>query len=176
MRRQEGNSIKHYVFVEHDFEPVADENSRVLILGTFPSVKSRETRFYYGHPQNRFWKMLSMITGSDIPQSVEEKKRLLLQNGIAVWDVIKNCEITGSSDSSIRNVTANDIQGLLFHTEIQTIVANGTKAYDLYMKHVFPVTGKEIIKMPSTSPANAAYSLERLAEEYAKVIIIRKGN
>lgn len=160
-----------YEFVEHSFEPVVDKDCKILILGTLPSVKSRENQFYYGHPQNRFWKMIAQITGWQEPQTVEEKKQMLLCNHIAVWDVIKSCEINGSSDSSIRNVTANDIQSLLRDTRIDTIVANGSKAYELYMKYVFGVTKKEILKMPSTSPANAAWSLSRLVEEYEKVII-----
>jgi len=160
-----------YEFVEHTFEPVADEGSRVLILGTLPSVKSRENNFYYGHPQNRFWKVIAGVTGRQEPQNVEEKKQMLLVSHIAIWDVIQSCEIMGSSDSSIRNVTANDIQGLLDRTNIERIVANGGKAYELYMKHVYPVTKKEIIKLPSTSPANAAWSLNKLVEEYKKVIL-----
>lgn len=163
--------MEQYTFVEHVFEPVADAESRILILGTLPSVKSRESNFYYGHPQNRFWKMTAILTGSDEPHSIEEKKEMLLKNKIAVWDVIKSCYIVGSSDSSIKDVTANDIQGLLMRTKIERIAANGGKAYELYMKYVFPQTHREIIKMPSTSPANAAWSLESLVKEYSKVFM-----
>lgn len=159
-----------YTSLAHTFPPVYDEEAKVLILGTFPSVKSREINFYYGHPQNRFWKMMAAVTESDIPDTIEEKKELLLANHIAVWDVIKSCDIVGSSDSSIKNVVANDIAGLLKKTNITTIVANGATAERLYNVYVRPQTGIEIIKMPSTSPANAAWSLERLCREWGKVI------
>lgn len=156
--------------VVHEFQPVWDENSRVLILGTFPSVKSREQHFYYGHPQNRFWKVTAALTKSEVPETIEEKKRLLLKNGIAVWDVIAACEITGSSDSSIRNVKANDIAGLLKKSRIRAVYANGGTAYRLYQKLCFPDTGLEAVSLPSTSPANAAWTLPKLLEAW-KVIL-----
>lgn len=162
--------IEKYQSLTHTFEPVYDEHSRVLVLGTFPSVKSRENNFYYGHPQNRFWKVIAAVTESEVPETMEEKKELLLSNQIAVWDVIKSCDIIGSSDSSIKNVVANDIAGLLKITNIKTIVANGATAERLYNMYAFPQTGIEIVKMPSTSPANAAWSLERLCGEWGKVI------
>lgn len=156
--------------VIHTFPPVADRESRVLVLGTFPSVKSRENRFYYGHPQNRFWKLLALLTQEEVPVSAEEKKALLLAHHIAVWDVIASCDITGSSDSSIRNVKENDVAGLLQKTPIDRIYANGGKAFALYEKYCRPRTGRPITKLPSTSPANAAWSLEALAEVW-KVIL-----
>ena len=152
--------------VTHTFAPVYDENSRVLILGTFPSVKSRENRFYYGHPQNRFWKVTAALTGAPVPVSTEEKKAMLLSGRIAVWDVIASCEIEGSSDSSIRKVEPNDIGGLLDRTSIRAVFLNGRKAYELYEKYCKPREGIRTAWLPSTSPANAAWSLERLVESW----------
>lgn len=158
-----------YTHVSHDFEPVFDENSKVLILGTFPSVKSRENRFYYGHLQNRFWKVIAGLTESEVPQTIEEKKKLLLEHGIAIWDVIESCDIIGSSDSSIKNVVPADIERVVANSKIQNIYANGGTAKKLYEKYSQKKTGREIIGLPSTSPANAAYSLERLLECWQEV-------
>lgn len=155
--------------VKHTFEPVFDEKSRVLILGTFPSVKSRENAFYYGHPQNRFWKVLAALVEEETPSSIGEKKAMLLRHGIAIWDVISSCDIEGSSDSSIKNVTANDIAGLLAASHIQKIYGNGDKACRLYDKFCKEKAGKEIIRLPSTSPANAAFSMEKLLESWRTV-------
>ena len=156
--------------VAHTFEPVYDENSRLLILGTFPSVKSRENAFYYGHPQNRFWKLLAGLTGEKTPGSIEEKKELLLKHDIAIWDVIRSCEIEGSSDSSIREVEPNDIAGLLQGSRIERIYGNGDKACRLYNRFCRAQTGVEIIRLPSTSPANAAFSLGRLTDLGGKAL------
>ena len=120
--------MKTYEKVTHTFEPVYDENSRILILGTFPSVKSREQQFYYGHPQNRFWKLLAALTGWKVPKTISEKKELLLQNGIAIWDVVASCEIVGSSDSSIRNVVPADLNRILQAAPVRKIYANGGKS------------------------------------------------
>ena len=158
-----------YTHVSHDLEPVFDENSKVLILGTFPSVKSRENQFYYGHPQNRFWKVIAGLTESKVPQTIEEKKKLLLEHGIAIWDVIESCDIIGSSDSSIKNVVPADIERVVANSKIQNIYANGGTAKKLYEKYSQKKTGREIIGLPSTSPANAAYSLERLLECWQEV-------
>lgn len=158
-----------YTHVSHEFEPVFDENSKVLILGTFPSVKSRENQFYYGHPQNRFWKVIAGLTESEVPQTIEEKKKLLLEHGIAIWDVIESCDIIGSSDSSIKNVVPADIERVVVNSKIQNIYANGGTAKKLYEKYSQKKTGREIIGLPSTSPANAAYSLERLLECWQEV-------
>lgn len=158
-----------YTHVSHDFEPVFDENSKVLILGTFPSVKSRENQFYYGHPQNRFWKVIAGLTESEVPQTIEEKKKLLLEHGIAIWDVIESCDIIGSSDSSIKNVVPADIERVVANSKIENIYANGGTAKKLYEKYSQKKTGREIIGLPSTSPANAAYSLERLLECWQEV-------
>ncbi len=148
----------------HNIEPVYNDKSKVLILGSFPSVKSREQQFFYGHPQNRFWRVLAEVFGCPVPQTVSEKKEMLLMHQIAVWDVIASCSIEGSSDASIRDVRPNDISRILKTADIQKIFANGAKAHDLYRKYIYPVTQREIVKLPSTSPANAAYSVERLAE------------
>ena len=155
----------------HEFAPVYDEHSRILILGTFPSVKSREQHFYYGHPQNRFWKVLASLTRwPQIPQTIEEKKQMLLQNGIAIWDVIQSCDIAGSSDSSIKNVVPSDIGSILKNSGIKRIYANGNMAKKLYEKYILPETGVPIIGLPSTSPANAAYSLERLKKSWQQIL------
>ncbi len=159
----------NYQHVSHTFAPVFDRRSRVLILGTFPSVKSRENQFCYGHPQNRFWKLLAELFEEDTPVAVEEKKEFLLRNHIAIWDVIASCDIIGSSDSSIRNVVPCDLNQVLLQAPIRQIFANGGKAYELYKKHSYSQTEREIIKLPSTSPANAAFRMERLLESWRAV-------
>ena len=155
----------------HTFEPIYNKNSRVLILGSFPSVKSRENNFYYGHPQNRFWKVIAGVTSNPVPVSIEEKKELLLNNHIAIWDVIASCSIQGSSDSSIRDVVVNDFTKVLQESSIQTIYVNGNKAYELYDKYAKLKTGIEAVKLPSTSPANAAWSVERLCDSWKQILI-----
>ena len=155
---------------EHGIPPVFDSNSRVLILGSFPSVKSREVGFFYGHPQNRFWKTLAAVLGAELPQTVEEKRRLLLEHGIALWDVVAACEITGSSDSSIHSVIANDVDKILQTAPIERIYANGKTAHRLYMRHLYPETEREAICLPSTSPANAAWGQERLTEAWQCIL------
>ncbi len=150
----------------HPIPPVYNEKSHILILGSFPSVKSREAMFFYGHPQNRFWKVTAAVFGCNEPKTVEEKKTFLLKNGIAVWDVIASCEITGSSDSSIRNVVPNDIAGLLEKTSIAKVFINGKTAMKYYEKYITPQTGVEAVCLPSTSPANAMWSVEKLIEAW----------
>ncbi|MGN0106086.1 MAG: DNA-deoxyinosine glycosylase [Hominilimicola sp.] len=147
----------------HTIEPVYDENSQVLILGSFPSVKSRETNFFYGHPQNRFWKVVSAVMGEECPETIAEKKEFLLRNHIAVWDVIASCDIEGSSDSSIKNVAPNDLSKIYVKSKIKKIFTNGNTAYRLFQKYNI---GKNAVKLPSTSPANASFSLERLIENW----------
>lgn len=164
-----------YQQLTHEFHPVFDQNSRILILGTFPSVKSREQHFYYGHPQNRFWKVLAGITKEPLPTTISEKKQFLLSKHIAVWDVIQSCEIIGSSDSSIRNVIPADIAGLLAQTSITAIFGNGNKACELFEKYTVPTLVEfpalnQIQKLPSTSPANASWSLERLTTYWQEKI------
>ena len=153
----------------HEFEPVYDSNSKILILGTFPSVKSREQGFYYGHPQNRFWKLLARLLECPIPATIEEKKQMLLANHIAIWDVIASCEIVGSSDSSIRNVVPTNLEKVLKNAPIRQIYGNGTAATTLYEKYQKPFIQKDIIKLPSTSPANAAWNMERLMEAWKEI-------
>lgn len=155
--------------VTHEFEPVFSQDSKVLILGTFPSVKSRENQFYYGHPQNRFWKVIARLTDSEVPVTIEEKKTILLEKGIAIWDVISSCEIKGSSDSSIKNVVPADLSRILENCNIRQIYANGGTAKKLYDKYSKNLTNREIIGLPSTSPANAAYSLDRLMESWGEI-------
>ncbi len=155
-----------YMHVEHPFEPVYDGRSRILILGSFPSVRSREQQFYYGHPMNRFWKVLANILQTQVPQSVEEKKEMLLFHRIAVWDVIRSCDIKGSSDSSIRNAEPTDVAGLLKQTKIDRIYANGVTAAKLYQRYQQEGTGIDIVTLPSTSPANAAFSMEKLVQAW----------
>ncbi len=148
----------------HNIPPVYDKQSRILILGSFPSVKSREAQFFYAHKQNRFWRVLAGIFECEMPETAEEKKMLLLSHHIALWDVIASCDIEGSSDTSIKNVVPNDIASIPELMAIERIFCNGTKAYTLYMKHIYPNTGKKAEKLPSTSPANAAVNLETLTE------------
>ena len=151
---------------KHPFPPLYDEESKILILGSFPSVKSREMKFFYGHPQNRFWKVIASIFDEKIPESIEEKKELILRNHLALWDVIAECEITGSSDASIKNAKANDLSEILDNAPIQKIIVNGKTAEKLYIKYIEPVTGIKAVVLPSTSPANAAWSLERLVDAW----------
>ena len=155
--------------IVHPISPVYNEKSKILILGSFPSVKSREEGFFYGHPQNRFWKVLSSICAASEPETVEEKKNLLLENKIALWDVIQSCDIEGSSDSSIKNVRVNDISEILSGADIRLIVTNGKKADALYKKHLEEKTKIKALCLPSTSPANAAFSLDRLLGEWSVI-------
>lgn len=167
--------MQEYQNIEHTFGPIYDRNSKILILGSFPSVKSREMEFYYGHPQNRFWKVLAFILNTDVPNTVEEKKQFLLRNHIAVWDVIASCSIVGSSDTSIKNVIVNDFTDILQNSRIETIFVNGTKAYELYCKYAESKTGIKAIKLPSTSPANASWSFEKLCKAWGKVLLETQG-
>ena len=153
-------------FLEHPFDPLYDENSRVLILGSFPSVKSREQAFFYGHPQNRFWRLLALLFGEPVPQSIPEKCALCRKHRIALWDVIASCEIVGSSDSSIKNAKANDISAILSAAPIERIFVNGKTAAKLYDRYILPQIGRPAVCLPSTSPANAAWNMERLYEAW----------
>ena len=155
--------------LDHPFGPLYDENSRVLILGSFPSVRSREQNFFYGHPQNRFWKVVAEVFGQPVPQTVEEKKLLILDNGLALWDSIASCEITGSSDASIRNVRANDIGVILNSCSIERIYCNGRKSHEMYERYIEPGTGREAVCLPSTSPANAKWTLEKLTGAWSVI-------
>lgn len=161
---------QEYQKLQHEFAPVYDTNSKILILGSFPSVKSREQQFFYGHPQNRFWKVIAALFEEPVPGKIPEKKDLLLKHHIALWDVIAECDIAGSSDSSIKNVVPAELSVILDHAPIRTIYANGAKAYDLYQKYTYPVTGRDIRKLPSTSPANAAFQMERLLGAWQEIL------
>ncbi|MBQ8510744.1 MAG: DNA-deoxyinosine glycosylase [Clostridia bacterium] len=152
----------------HTFPPVYDAACTTLILGSFPSVRSRAEGFYYGHPRNRFWPMLAGIFDAHVPETIDEKRSLLLANHIALWDVCASCEITGSADSSITEVVPNDLSPILKAAKISLVLTNGKTADSLYRRHQLSLTGIDALCMPSTSPANAAVSLERLTEAWGK--------
>lgn len=152
----------------HPIDPVYSANSKILILGSFPSVKSREEGFFYAHPQNRFWRVIARLCGAEPPKTIEEKKELIISNQMAVWDVIKSCNISGSSDSSIKDVVVNNLDEILSKADIKIIAANGKKAYLLYRKYLYQKTGIEAVCLPSTSPANAAFSEDKLFEIWSE--------
>ena len=155
----------------HPIPPTYDANSRILILGSFPSVKSREVGYFYGHPQNRFWRVMgALLSGVGAESSVDEKRSFLLANKIALWDVIESCEITGSSDASIKNVVPNDLSRIFEAAAIEKIFTNGKTAEKLYRKYIFPKNGRESICLPSTSPANAAWTFEKLCAAWKAIL------
>lgn len=158
-------------FITHPISPFFDKESKVLILGSFPSVKSREQGFFYGNPQNRFWKVLSTVFGDETPETIDQKKVFLKKNNVAVYDVIFSCEITGSSDSSIKNVTPSDICRIIKKSNIQKIFLNGKTAGRLYEKYLAANVSMPFEVLPSTSPANAAFSLMRLVQKWQAVKI-----
>lgn len=153
----------------HELNPIYSADSKVMILGSFPSVKSREVSFYYGNQRNRFWKVISSILERDVPESNRAKKEMILDCKIALWDVIQSCEINGSSDSSIKNAKVNNIERVLSETKVKLIVCNGKKAYDLFNKYV-GINSVKVMSLPSTSPANASYSFEKLVENYRIIL------
>lgn len=155
--------------IQHPFPPLFDENSDTLILGSFPSVKSREAMFFYGHPQNRFWRVIAALYGEEVPRNIGEKKELILSHNLALWDSIQSCTITGSSDSSVKDVVPNDLSLIINNSKVDRVFCNGALSHKMYMRFIFPLTNIKAEKLPSTSPANAAYTLERLVEEW-KVI------
>ena len=159
-----------YQHIHHTFKPIYNEGSKILILGSFPSVKSRENQFYYGHPQNRFWKVVAKVLDVKTPETIEEKKAMLLDNHIAIWDVIASCSIQGSSDTSIKDVVVNDFSEILRNSSVKNIYVNGGKAYELYHKYAEKETGIKAIKLPSTSPANAAWNVDRLYESWKMIL------
>lgn len=161
--------------VTHEFPALFAADSRVLILGSIPSPKSREAAFYYGHPQNRFWRVMAEVLGEERPASVEEKKELMLRHRIALWDVLAECDIAGASDTSIKNPVANDMNWILKQTKIQSIYTTGATAHKLYEKLCFPECGIHAVKLPSTSPANCAVKYEQLVEAYRQ-IVVNAGN
>ena len=155
----------------HPFPPLYDARARVLILGSFPSVRSREQQFFYGHPQNRFWRVLSALFGEEPPQSVEEKRALVLRRRLALWDTIAACEIAGSSDASITNVVPNDLRPILDGAEIRAIFCNGGTSYRWYNALLREALGREATLLPSTSPANARWTQEKLVEAWGGAIL-----
>ncbi len=159
-----------YEHIIHPFPPLYDEHSEILILGSLPSVKSREQMFFYGHPQNRFWKVLSAVLGETLPTTIEEKKQMLLRNHIALWDTIYSCDIIGSSDSSIRNVVPTDLNRILAESAVSRIYCNGKTSGKYFEKYQQKILGMEAQVLPSTSPANAAYSVEKLISVWAEAL------
>lgn len=155
----------------HPIAPLFDAHSRVLILGSFPSVKSREARFFYGHPQNRFWHVLADIFGEAPPEGIAEKKSLALRYGVALWDVIAQCKIAGSSDASITDVVPNDLSVILNAADICAIFCNGSTACAYYNKYCRVQTGRDAILLPSTSPANARWTREKLTEVWGTALL-----
>ncbi len=153
--------------MDHPFPAVFRQDSHILILGSFPSVRSREEGFFYGHPQNRFWKVVSAVMDVPCPQTIEEKRAFLFANRIALWDVIASCETEDSSDTSIKNAIPTDLTPIFATADIQAIFANGKLAHKLAVKYV----SKDTIYLPSTSPANAAWSLERLTDAWQSIRI-----
>ena len=150
----------------HPIPPLYNENSKILILGSFPSVKSREEMFFYGHPQNRFWKVMAAVFQCEVPSTIEEKRSFLIENNVALWDTIASCEIVGSSDSTIKNVIPNDIGVILNCADIKQIYVNGKTAEKYYNKFIRKKIGRDAICLPSTSPANASWSLEKLTDAW----------
>ena len=155
--------------IVHPIAPVFDENSRVLVLGSFPSVKSREEMFFYGHPQNRFWRVTAAVFGAETPKNVAEKREFLLSHGIALWDVLASCDIEGSADSTIKNAVPNDLSQILATAKIEKIFVNGKTAEKYYNKYMKKALGRDAVCLPSTSPANAAWSAEKLEEAWSVI-------
>lgn len=156
--------------IAHPIEPLYGKDSIILILGSFPSQKSREQMFFYGHPQNRFWRVLSAVFECDTPETVDQKREFILSHKIALWDVIASCEIEGSADSSIKNVVPNDFTEILNTADINQIFVNGKTAHKFYNKYIKDTLGREAVCLPSTSPANAAWSVEKLVSAW-KIIL-----
>ncbi len=157
--------------IEHPFEPIYSKESNILILGSFPSVISRKQNFYYAHPQNRFWKLIAAIYNSEKPTTIEEKKKLILDNKLAIWDSIKSCDIIGSADSTIQNIEVNDINSLINKTSINKVIFNGRKSFETYIKYNKKLENIKYIELPSTSPANAQYSFDRLYNIWSKELL-----
>ena len=155
----------------HPFPPLFSARSRVLILGSFPSVKSREQSFFYGHPQNRFWPLMAAVFACPVPVSISEKRELILSHDLALWDVIGQCSIAGSSDASIRDVVPNDLSGILEGADIRGIFCNGGTSWKYYRRYCEKALGRGAVPLPSTSPANARWSLERLREAWGAAIL-----
>jgi len=164
MKKQEPKTIIHPI------PPTFDKDSRILILGSFPSIKTRESGYFYGHPQNRFWKVMAVLFNEPVPVTVEDKRGLLIRSRVAAWDSIHQCTITGSSDSSIRDVIPNDLSVILKTADIRQIFCNGRTSWNIYHKYIEPLTGRSAVSLPSTSPANASFSLEKLVEAWSVIL------
>lgn len=165
MKKQE-----NYDHIVHPFPPLYNEDSQILILGSLPSVKSREQMFFYGHKQNRFWPMLAKVLGEEEPKTIEEKKQMVLKHHIAMWDTIYSCDIIGSSDSSIKNVVPTDLKEIIDHSKIRQVFCNGKTSGKYFQKYQQKTLGMEAMVLPSTSPANAAWKMERLVEEWSVIL------
>lgn len=159
----------NHTFIHHPIPPVYREDSRILILGSFPSVKSREAMFFYGHPQNRFWKVIAAVFHEEVPLTIPDRRAFLIRNRIAAWDVIASCRIKGSSDASITDVTVNDLRPILETASIRQIYVNGRTAEKMYKTYTEPLTGRSCICLPSTSPANAAWSFDKLVDAWERI-------
>lgn len=158
-------------FITHTFPPVYNKHSKILLLGTMPSPKSREYGFYYSHPQNRLWPILAELLSCPLPKSNKEKKMLLLNNHIAMWDVLQSCNIKGADDQSIHDPVVNDFSIIFNTAQIQAVFTTGTKATALYKKYCFPANGKPSFYLPSTSPANCRnYTFETLKDAYRVIL------
>ena len=156
--------------ITHPFPALYDQHSRILILGSFPSVKSREQQFFYGHPQNRFWKVIAAVLSCDTPQSIPEKKAMLLAHGVALWDSIARCSIEGSADASIADVVPNDLTPIFSSAPIRQVFCNGKKSWEMYHRYIEPNIGRSAVCLPSTSPANAAWSLQQLSSAWKEAL------
>ena len=156
--------------IVHPIPPFFDETSKILVLGSFPSVRSRESGFFYGHPQNRFWKVMAALFSEEVPRTVPEKAALLKRHRIAAWDSIFSCDIEGSSDSSITNVVPSDLSEIFRTADIRAVFTNGKKSHEVYARYCLPDTGRPDICLPSTSPANAAWNMERLTEAWSVIL------
>lgn len=164
------NKTMEYEHIVHPFGPLYNKESKILILGSLPSPKSREQGFFYGHPQNRFWPLIAELFGEERPQNIEQKRELALRHGIAMWDTIYSCDIKGASDSSIKNVVPTDLQRVLDEADIKCIFCNGKTSGKYFEKYQEKILGRKAVVLPSTSPANAAWGMEKLKEQW-KIIL-----
>lgn len=162
--------MAEYNHIVHPFGPLYDSRSKILILGSLPSVKSREQNFFYGHPKNRYWRLMAKLLEEAVPETIEDKKALVLNHRIAMWDTIYSCDIIGSSDSSIKNVVPTDLSKIIRDSEIMHVFCNGKTSGAYYQKYQEPLLGISAVVLPSTSPANASWSFERLFEAWSVVL------
>ena len=173
--KKESRSMKTVARVDHPFGPLFDAGCRVLILGSMPSVKSREQMFFYGHPQNRFWPLLARLFNEPAPETIEEKRRLALSHHVALWDVIASCEIAGSSDAAIRGVVPNDLSPIFAGAKIERVFCNGKTSGEYFARYQQKTLGIEATVLPSTSPANAAWNMDRLYDAWREAAIAADG-